>query len=141
MKLKLKFRIVCIVFLMSYFSLLNAHAQTDSIYGLQVSIINDTLKASFYSTYNSENFAEMNIYVTNPITNINYVVYTATKSNNTVLNSSKGDYTYVPQGNGIYKFTVKVELDPAARNKELKIIFHTKGNNYKSNGLVFFLNP
>jgi hypothetical protein len=118
------------------------NAQTDSIYGLQAQVINDTLKATFYSTYNSSNFLELDISVVNPMTNQYYVKYTAQKGTGNTLTSNSGNYTFVSQGNGIQKFTIAVKMDPTILNNNLQISFFTWGSNYKSRKLNFaYSNP
>ncbi len=114
------------------------NAQTDSIYNLQASIVNDTLKATFYSTFDRANFLELDVFVKNPSTDHVYVKYAAQNNNagNTLI-SQQGTFTFVPVNNDVQKFTVNIKLDSTTLSNPLLISFFTWGHNYKSQTLNF----
>jgi hypothetical protein len=123
-------RLIALSILLSVFGLSKVQAQTDSIYGLNCSVINDTIIASFNSTYSVLNLQYLHVKVTD-VTNpqSTWTFFAEPINNYTSMYGKVGQHSFSFPSQGIVTYTiVDAALISQFIGKPLKIEFYLENN-------------
>ena len=108
-----------------------ANGQTDSIYALNSSVINDTIHASFNSTYDISKLQKVFLKMTNlsnPSDPLSPWTFFATPSINSTLFAKVGDFSYSNVSAGITKFSIVIYLPDNFHGQNTKLDFYLENN-------------
>jgi len=108
-----------------------ANGQTDSIYALNSSVINDTIHASFNSTYDISKLQKVFLKMTNlsnPSDPLSPWTFFATPSINSTLFANVGDFSYSNVSAGITKFSIVIYLPDNFHGQNTKLDFYLENN-------------
>jgi len=119
-----------------------AFAQNDSIYGLEAKVENDSIKATFLSSYNISDLVWEYIAVYDKNTNTVIGNYSPGKpsytGNDTLLDRAWTGGFYIVKQDSIEKFIILTPLQPQLKGKSLRIdIYLALKTSLKSNDSTF----